>query len=71
MSRASEDGRRISGTELALMESEVEEVAKASRRRLTVAHKRKIVQKTDGCKTPGAVGPCCAGEGLYASHLTT
>ena len=46
----------MSGTEIALMESEVEVVAKASRRRLTVAYKRKIVQKTDGCKTPGAVG---------------
>jgi hypothetical protein len=42
----------MSGTEMALVEPEVEVVAKASRRRFTVAYKRKIVREADGCK-PG------------------
>ena len=60
----------MSGTEMALMKSEVEGVAKASRRRLTVAYKRKIVREADGCKTPGAVGALLRRKGLYASHLS-
>jgi len=60
----------MSGTEMALAESEVEVVAKASRRRFTVEYKRKIVREADGCKTPGAVGALLRREGLYSSHLT-
>lgn len=60
----------MSGTEMALVEPEVEVVAKASRRRFTVAYKRKIVREADGCKTPGAVGALLRREGLYSSHLT-
>ena len=60
----------MSGTEMALVESEVEVVAKASRRRFTVEYKRKIVREADGCKTPGAVGALLRREGLYSSHLT-
>src|SRR5713101_1573630 len=59
----------MSGTEMALVEPEVEVVAKASRRRFTVAYKRKIVREADGCKTPGAVGALLRREGLYSSHL--
>src|SRR5438105_5825772 len=49
----------------------IEVVAKATRRRLTVEYKRKIVREADGCKTPGAVGALLRREGLYSSHLTT
>jgi transposase len=56
---------------MALVEPEVEVVAKASRRRFTVAYKRKIVREANGCKTPGAVGALLRREGLYSSHLTT
>ena len=59
----------MSGTEMALVEPEVEVVAKASRRRFTVEYKRKIVREADGCKTPGAVGALLRREGLYSSHL--
>ena len=54
----------MSGTEMALMEPEVDVVAKAFRRRLVVAYKRKIVQETDGCNTPSAVGALLRREGL-------
>src|SRR6266852_1390524 len=60
----------MSGTEMALVEPEVAVVAKASRRRFTVAYRRKIVREADGCKTPGAVGALLRREGLYSSHLT-
>jgi transposase-like protein len=60
----------MSGTEMALVEPEVEVVAKASRRRFTVAYKRQILREADGCKTPGAVGALRRREGLYSSHLT-
>ena len=60
----------MSGTEMALVEPEVEVVAKASRRRFTVAYKRQIVREADGGKTPGAVGALRRREGLYSSHLT-
>ena len=60
----------MSDTEMALVEPEVEVVAKANRRRFTVKYKRKIVREADGCKTPGAVGALLRREGLYSSHLT-
>jgi transposase-like protein len=60
----------MNATEMALVESEVEVVAKATRRRFTVEYKRKIVREADGCKTPGAVGALLRREGLYSSHLT-
>ena len=50
--------------------SEVEVVAKATRRRFTVEYKRKILREADGCKTPGAVGALLRREGLYSSNLT-
>jgi transposase-like protein len=60
----------MNATEMALVESEVEVVAKATRRRFTVEYKRKIVREADGCKTPGTVGALLRREGLYSSHLT-
>ena len=50
---------------------EIEVAAKATRRRFTVAYKRKIVREADACKTPGAIGALLRREGLYSSHLTT
>ena len=61
----------MSSTERALVASEVEVVAKASRRRFTQEYKREIVREADACKTPGAVGALLRREGLYSSHLTT
>src|SRR3979411_2616352 len=60
----------MSAWEQALGGSAIEVVAKATRRRFTVAFKRKIVREADGCKTPGAVGALLRREGLYSSHLT-
>src|SRR5215470_10226603 len=51
--------------------TDVEVLAKATRRRFTVEYKRKILREADRCKTPGAVGALLRREGLYSSHLTT
>ena len=61
----------MSTVEQALGGSEIEVVAKATRRRFTLDYKRNIVRAADGCKTPGAVGALLRREGLYSSHLTT
>src|SRR5438445_12249662 len=61
----------MSALEQALGGSAIEVVAKATRRRFTVAYKRKIVREADACKTPGAIGAVLRREGLYSSHLTT
>lgn len=53
----------------AMLEPEVEVVAKPQRRRFTAEYKRKVVRAADGCKTPGAVGALLRREGLYSSHL--
>ena len=49
---------------------EVEVVAKAQRRRFTVAYKRRILQEAARCTKPGEVGALLRREGLYSSHLT-
>jgi transposase len=61
----------MSTAERALGGPEIEVVAKATRRRFTLEHKRRIVREADGCKTPGAVGALLRREGLYSSHLAT
>jgi transposase len=61
----------MSTVERALDGPAIEVVAKATRRRFTLEYKRKIVQKADGCKTPGAVGALLRREGLCSSHLAT
>jgi transposase-like protein len=53
----------------AMLEPEVEVVAKPQRRRFTAEYKREVVRAADGCKTPGAVGALLRREGLYSSHL--
>ena len=61
----------MSTVEQALGGTEIEVVAKATRRRFTLDYKRKIVREADRCKTPGAVGALLRRGGLYSSHLTT
>ena len=51
--------------------SEVEVVAKATRRRFTAEYKRKILREADACTAPGAIGALLRREGLYSSNLTT
>src|SRR3990172_9192913 len=48
---------------------EVEVVAKAQRRRFTVAYKRRMLQEAERCKQPGELGALLRREGLYSSHL--
>lgn len=48
---------------------EVEVVAKAQRRRFTVAYKRQILLEAEQCKQPGELGALLRREGLYSSHL--
>lgn len=59
----------MSATATAVLDPEVEVVAKPQRRRFTAEYKRKIVREADGCKTAGAVGALLRREGLYSSHL--
>src|SRR5262245_12183642 len=61
----------MSATEKALAATEVEVVAKPTRRRFAVDYKRKILREADACKTPGAVGTVMRRAGLYSSRLTT
>ena len=44
--------------------------AKATRRRFTAAYKLSIIEKADGCETPGEIGRLLRREGLYSSHLS-
>jgi transposase-like protein len=48
---------------------EIEVVAKAHRRRFTVAYKLRILQEADSCGA-GGVGEILRREGLYSSSLT-
>jgi transposase len=48
---------------------EIEVVAKATRRRFTVAYKRRVLHEAARCTQPGAVGALLRREGLYSSHL--
>lgn len=49
--------------------SEVEVLAKASRRRFTNEYKRKILREADACRKPGQLGSLLRREGLYSSQL--
>ena len=53
----------MSTVEQVLGGSEIEVVAKATRRRFTLDYKRNIVRAADGCKTPERWEPSCAGRG--------
>lgn len=45
--------------------------AQATRRRFSVAYKRRIVEEADRCTEPGAIGALLRREGLYSSQLAT
>jgi transposase len=50
--------------------SEVEVVAKPTRRRFTAEYKLRILREADGCSRPGEIGALIRREGLYSSNLT-
>lgn len=50
--------------------SEVEVIAKPTRRRFTAEYKLRVLQEAEGCSRPGAIGALLRREGLYASSLT-
>jgi transposase-like protein len=50
--------------------SEVEVVAKPTRRRFTAEYKLRILREADSCSGPGEIGALIRREGLYSSNLT-
>ncbi len=55
---------------MALSTSEVEVVAKPTRRRYTAEYKLGVLREADGCTRPGEIGALLRREGLYSSTLT-
>jgi len=53
-----------------LSTSEVEVMAKPTRRRFTVEYKLRILRETDACSRRGEIGALLRREGLYSSNLT-
>ncbi len=53
-----------------LSTSEVEVMAKPTRRRFTAEYKLRVLQEAEGCRRPGEIGALLRREGLYASSLT-
>ena len=51
--------------------SEVEVLAKATRRRFSAAYKLRILREADACAQPGELGALLRREGLYSSNVTT
>jgi len=51
--------------------SEVEVMAKATRRRFSAEYKRKILREAEACTQPGEIGALLRREGLYFSNLKT
>ena len=51
--------------------SEVEVMAKATRRRFPAEYKLKILQEAEACTQSGEIGALLRREGLYFSHLRT
>lgn len=51
------------------MASEVEVLAKATRRRISPGYKLRILREADACTQPGELGALLRREGLYASNL--
>ncbi len=50
--------------------SEVEVMAKPTRRRFTAEYKLRVLREAEGCSRPGEIGALLRREGLYASSLT-
>lgn len=53
-----------------LSTSEVEVMAKPTRRRYTTEYKLGILRQADACSRPGEIGALLRREGLYSSNLT-
>ena len=51
--------------------TEVEVLAKATRRRFAAEYKLKILRAAEACTHPGELGALLRREGLYSSNLTT
>ena len=56
--------------EMALSTTEVEVVAKPTRRRYTAEYKLGVLREAAGCTWPGEIGALLRREGLYSSTLT-
>jgi len=54
-----------------VISSEVEVMAKATRRRFSAAYKLRILREAEACTQPGEIGPLLRREGLYFSNLRT
>lgn len=72
------DGRRDWGMSasngvavLGTKASEVEVVAKATRRWFSAEYKLKTLREAEACTKPGAIGALLRREGLYSSNVTT
>ena len=50
--------------------SEVEVMAKPTRRRYTVGYKLRVLREAEACKGRGEIGALLRREGLYSSNLT-
>ena len=61
------NGMTVSGP----MASEVEVLAKATRRRFSAEYKLKILREAEACTQPGEIGALLRREGLYFSNLRT
>ena len=51
--------------------SEVEVMAKATRRRFSAEYKLKILRAAEACTEPGEIGTLLRREGLYSSNVRT
>jgi len=54
-----------------MIASEVEVMAKATRRRFSAEYKLKVLREAEACTQPGAIVALLRREGLYSSNVTT
>jgi transposase-like protein len=64
---SSSNGVALSGA----IASEVEVIAKATRRRFSAEYKLKILREAEACTKPGEIGALLRREGLYFSNVRT
>ena len=61
----------VNGVAARAIVSEVEVMAKATRRRFSAEYKLKILREAEACTRPGELGALLRREGLYSSNVTT
>ena len=61
----------VNGVAARAIASEVEVMAKATRRRFSAEYKLKILREAEACTQPGELGALLRREGLYSSNVTT